>query len=235
MVLYVLLVVETLHVDAGTYFIALLKVDHILNCTAFGLFVAFRQFIYLEPVQTTHLGEEHHRRVHRSLVNVLDEILITSTTGFRTDTAACLLTEVCQRRTFDITEVRYGNYHIIVGIHILRVELGSHLHDPGTTLVAVFLFDLHKLFVDDVVTHLFAGEQLVEVSDEFLDLLILLLQLIDTQAGESTQTHIYDRFRLQVVQVETCLEVRLSVCRSTAGTDDTNYLVDVIYGNDQAL
>ena len=64
MVLYILLIVQTLHVETGTHFVALLQVDHILDSTAFRLFVAFRQFIYFLPVQTTHLREEHHRRVH---------------------------------------------------------------------------------------------------------------------------------------------------------------------------
>ena len=168
-------------------------------------------------------------------MNVLDEVLITSRTGFRTDTAARLLTEVCQRRTFDVAEVRDGDNHIVVRIHILRVELGSHLHDLRLALVAVFLFDLDELCIDHVVTHLFAGEQFVQMCDQFLDLLIFSLQFVDTQAGEGTQTHIYDRFGLQVIEIESLLEIQLSVCRSTACADDLNHLVDVINGDDQAF
>ena len=128
--------------------------------------------------------------------------------------------------------MRDSDDHIVVGVHIFGVELGRHLDDLGLTLVAVLLFDLQELGVNHVVTHLLAGEQFVEVRDQFLDLLVLVLQLVNTQPREGTQTHIYDRLRLQVVEVETCLEVRLCIGRRTAGTDDTNHLVNIIYGDD---
>ena len=130
--------------------------------------------------------------MHRSLVNFLDEVLVAGTAGLRTDTATRLLTEVGERRTLDIAEMRDSDDHVVVGVHIFGVELGRHLDDLGLTLVAVFLFDLLELGVDDVVAHLLAGEQLVEMRDEFLYLLVVVLQLVDTQAGERRQTHIHD-------------------------------------------
>ena len=45
------------------------------------------------------------------------------------------------------------------------------------------------------------------MSNQFLDLLVLSLQLINTQAGEGTETHIHNRLRLQVIEVEAFLEV----------------------------
>ena len=228
-------VIQALHVDTGTHLITLLQVDHVLDSAAFGLLVTLRQVVNLLPVQTTHLREEHHRRVHRSLINPLDEVLITCATGFRTDTATALLTEVSQRSTFDIAQMRNSDHHLVVGVHIFRIELGSHLHNLRAALIAVFVLDLDKLGIDDVVTHLLAGQQLVQMRNQFLDLLIFRLQLIDTQTSESRQTHIYDSFRLQIVQIETLLQVSLSICRSAACTDDTNHLVDIIYGDDQAL
>ena len=155
MVFYVFLVIQPLHVDTGTNLVTFLEVDHILDSTALGLFVALRQVIYLLPVQTSHLGEEHHRRVHRCLINFLNEILVTCATRLRANTATALLTEISQRRTFDITEVRDCNHHLVICIHILRVELSSHLHDLRLTLVAVFILDLDKFGIDQVITHFF--------------------------------------------------------------------------------
>ena len=130
--------------------------------------------------------------MHRSLINLLDEVLVAGTGRLRTDTAAGLLTEVGERRTLDIAEMRNGDDHIVVGVHIFGVELGSHLDDLGLALVAVFLFDLQQFGVDQVIAHLLAGEQFVEVCDEFLYLLVVVLQLVDTQAGERRQTHVHD-------------------------------------------
>ena len=95
--------------------------------------------------------------------------------------------------------MRNGDDHIVIGVHILGVKLRCHLHDLRTALISVFILNLNKFCVDEIVTQLLAGEQLVQMRNEFLNLLIFSLQLVDTQARERAQTHIYDSFGLEVI------------------------------------
>ena len=130
------------------------------------------------------LGEEHHGRVHVRLVNVLNEVLIARSASFGTYSTTTLLTEVSQWGTLDIAEVRNGDNHIVVGIHILWVELGSHLDDACATLIGILLFDFNEFVLDYFIAHHLACEQCVEVLDKLLQLSILFFQLVDTQACE---------------------------------------------------
>ena len=148
--------------------VTLLDIDHVLQRTALGLAVALWQLVYLGPIEATLLGEEHHGRVHIRLVYILDEVLIACCTGLSTYATTTLLTEVSQWSTFDISKVRDGDHHIVVGIHILRIELGSHLDDAGATLVGVLLLDFHKFVLNDLVAQSLASKQRVVVLDELL-------------------------------------------------------------------
>ena len=231
----ILLVVQALHIDERTHFIALLQVNHVLDSAALALLVALGYLIHFQPVEASHLGEEHHRGVHRRLVYILDEVLVARGRSLRADTAAGLRAELAQRRALDIAEVGDSNNHIIVGIHILGVELRRHLHNLRAALVGIFLLNLNQFVLDKVVAHGLAVEQVVEVGNQFLQLRVLGFQLVDTQACQLAQTHIHDGFRLQVIKVKARLKVRLCVCRCAAGADDTHYLVDVVHRGNQAL
>ena len=173
--------------------------------------------------------------MHIGLVYILYEVLITRSAGLRTYAATALLAEVSQWGTLNVTQVRNGNNHIVIGIHILRIELSSHLNDTGATLVSILLFNLHEFVLDHLIAHGLAGEKSVEVLDKFLQLSILLFEFVDTQTCQLRETHIHNRFRLQVIEVEACLQVGLRIRRSAACADNLHYLVNIIYGNNQAL
>ena len=234
-VLDVLGIVQTFDVDEGADLLVFLQVNHVLHSTAFRLAVAFRQVIDLDPVQTAEVGKEHHSRVHRRGVNVLDEIFVTRVAGLGAYTSSTLLTEISQRRTFDVAQVRDGDNHIVVGIHIFGVELGSHLHDARAALVGVLILDLLQFGCYELVAQTLVSEQLVEVCNLLLEFSVLGFQLINTQACERSQTHLHDSLTLRIVEIEALLQVRLCISRRAAGADDLNHLVDVIHGDDQAL
>ena len=231
----VLLVVQALHIDERAHFVALLQVNHVLYSAALALLVALGYLIHFQPVEASHLGEEHHRGVHRRLVYILDEVLVARGRSLRADTAAGLRAELAQRRALDIAEVGDSNNHIVVGIHILGVELRRHLHNLCAALVGIFLLNLNQFVLDKVVAHGLAVKQVVEVGNQFLQLRVFGFQLVNTQACQLAQTHVHNGFRLQVIKVKACLKVRLCVCRCAAGADDTHYLVDVVHRGNQSL
>ena len=183
-VVHIFLIIEVLDMNECTHLVSLLDIDHVLECTTLRLAVALWNIVNLNPIETTLLGEEHHGRVHIRLVYILDEVLIACSTCFSTYSTTTLLTELGQWGTLDITQVRDSDNHIIVGIHILWIELSSHLDDTCTTLVCIFLLDLNQFVLNYLVTLGLVVEQLIEVLNEFLKFSILLLQLFNTQACE---------------------------------------------------
>ena len=64
--------------------------------------------------------------------------------------------------------------------------------DLRTTLVAVFLLHFEQILLHHLLTTLRIVENLLQVGDEFHQIIILLMELIDTQTRELCQTHIDD-------------------------------------------
>ena len=65
-------------------------------------------------------------------------------------------------------------------------------NDLRTTLVAVFLLHFEQILLHHLLTTLGIVENLLQVGDEFHQIIVLLMELIDTQTCELCQTHIDD-------------------------------------------
>ena len=61
------------------------------------------------------------------------------------------------------------------------------------------------------------------------------MELLNTQTGELSQTHIDDSLRLELIEIEASLQVTLGISRSLRVADDTNHLVDIVHGDDQTF
>ena len=81
---------QVLHADEGIDAVACLDVEEVLQGTALSVLSALGDLVDLEPVAAAHLGEEQHRLVHRSRVDVLDEVFVARITTLSTDTATSL-------------------------------------------------------------------------------------------------------------------------------------------------
>ena len=107
--------------------------------------------------------------------------------------------------------------------------------DLRTALVAILLLHLQQILLHDLLAALGVVEDLLQLSNELLQIVELLVELIDTQACQLTETHIYDGLRLKLVEFEAYFEVALSIGRGLAITDNVYHLVDIVDGDDQAL
>ena len=108
-------------------------------------------------------------------------------------------------------------------------------NDLGATGITIFLFHLEQLILHHLLAQFGITQDLLIVSDQLLYLLIFLVQLVDTQTGELTQTHVYDSLALQLVQLEALLQVTLCIRRGLTVADDVHHLIDIIAGDDQSL
>ena len=138
-------------------------------------------------------------------------VFSVSAAAFGTQTATTLSMEVAQRRALDITHVANGDHHGIIGIEVLGIELMVEGDNLRLTLVAILLLHLQQVLLHHLLTTLGVVEDFLQVGDELHQVVVLLVQLIDTQASQLTQTHIDDSLRLELVQVETLLQVALGI------------------------
>ncbi len=173
--------------------------------------------------------------MHRGRIDILREVIVAMTGSLGTDTTASLLVEFVQMGTLDIAHVADGDDHWIIGIEVLGIELVVEGDNLGTTLVAILLLHLLQLILHHLLTTLRIVENLLQVSNKLHQVVIFLMQLVNTQAGELTQAHINDSFRLQLVQVKTSLQITLGITGCLAVPDDMNNLVDVVDGDNQTL
>ena len=107
--------------------------------------------------------------------------------------------------------------------------------DLRLALVAVLVFHLQQVLLHHFLAALGVVENFLQVGNELHQVVVLLVQLLDTQAGQLAETHIYDGLRLELVQLEALLQVTLGVAGRLAVADNLYYLVDVVDGDDQAF
>ena len=191
-----LFVVEVLDAQNCIDGIIRLNVEHILDGATLGVLVALGNLVTLLPVATALLGEEQQRVVHGGGIDILGKVVVTMTGSLGTYASTALLVELVQMGTLDVTHVRNGNNHWIVGIEVLGIKLVIEGNNLGTTLVAILLLHLLQLVLHHLLATLGVIQDFLQVGYQLHEVIVLLMQLIDTQTGQLAQTHIDDGLRL---------------------------------------
>ena len=190
------------YVQAGIDGVVGLDVEHVLNGASLGVLCAFGQFIHLQPVAASLCREEEHRVVHRGRIDVFDEVSFACAATLGTHSAAALCAELCQRCALDVSQMRDGDYHFIIGIEVFGIELRGRKADFRAAFVAVLFLHLDQLVLDDLAAELVITQNLLEVGYAAFDFLILLMQFFLLYVGELCQAHVDDGLGLQVVEPE---------------------------------
>ena len=230
-----LCVIQSLQSEECIHLVIALYVEEVLDGTTLRVAVALWNLVALQPVAAALLGEEQHGLVHGGWIDILGEVLVASAGTLGTNAAASLLTEFRQWSTLDVTQVTHGDNHWIVWIEILWVELVVVWLNHGAARVTILLLHLVELILHYLLAKLRVVQYLVQVVDGLHQLVEFIVQLLQAKTCELAQSHIHNGLTLQFIQVETLLQVALSVGWSLAGTDDVNHLVDIVAGDNQTL
>ena len=228
-------IIQVLHTQVSRYHIVCINVQQVLDGTSLRSLVAFWNFIHLEPVALTLLRKEQKRVVHSSRIDMFDKVFVTGFTSLRAYTATVLRTELRKRCTLDVSHVRDGDDHFVIGIEIFRIELFRSIYDFRTTVVAVFFFHFKQFVLDNLLAKFLVAQNFFEISDLLHQVFVFGMELVLHQSGELAQAHFYDSTSLNFAQVEAGHQVRDSFVRSLGGTDNTDYLVNVIRSDNQSF
>ena len=173
--------------------------------------------------------------MHRSHVDVLDEVLVARGAALGPHAAAVLRAVFGQRRALDVAHVRNGDHHVVVGIEILGIELLRSVDDLRAAFVAVLLLDLQQLVLDDLHLHADVRKHLRQVGDQLLQFVALGEQLAPFESRQGAQAHFDDGRSLDVRQLETLDHRLLGGVGRLRGADDAHDLVDVVLRDQQTL
>ena len=173
--------------------------------------------------------------MHRSRIDVFDKIFITSITTLSSHSASVLCTEFGKRCTLDISEMRYGYNHFIVGIEILGIEFFRRINNLGFAFISVFIPDFDKLVFDNLHTNSLIGQYLMEIIDLIHKIFIFFMQLVLHKAGELTQTHIDNGRSLYFGKRETFHQTGPGLFGTFRRTYDLYDFIDVIASNNETF
>ena len=139
------------------------------------------------------------------------------------------------RESLHITLVRHGHDHVLLDDQVFDVERPDRVRDLASAIVAVLLRDLCKLVFEDVHADRLGTEDAAQLGDDLADLGQFSLDLFGLESGESSQTHVENRLRLTLGQLEPLLQLGRSDLGVLRGSDELDDLVDIVDGDLEAL
>ena len=170
--------------------------------------------------------------MHCCRINKLREVLFAMTCSLCSHSTSSLFAELTQRCALDISHVTHCDYHWIIWIEVFRIELFAWIFDFCTALITVFFFYLVEFILHHLLAKFWVIKNLLQVSNLAFQLFILCMQLVHTQSGQLTQTHIYNGFTLQLVKIKALFQVALCIGRSLTCSNNVYNLIDVITSYD---
>ena len=166
---------------------------------------------------------------------MLDEVLVAGGAALLADAAPRLGTEFGKGCTLDISEMGYGDHHVLVGIEIFRIELVGAHGDLAAAGVAVLGLHLLALVLNYLELEGVAAEDLDAAGDELLEFVIFGLELLALESGELAETHLDDGLSLGLGEAELGDEPLAGLVHALGGADVGDYLVDDIDSLEQTF
>ena len=140
-VLKVFLIAHALHVEVGHHLVVLVNRNQVLDGATLAVLAFLRNLKGSEFVALTLFGEEEQVVVVGGREDVLDEVGVAGGGAFRALASPTLHAVFGQRGALDVTKVRDGDNHGVVGDDVFHAELTCGRHNLGAAGVAIFFFD----------------------------------------------------------------------------------------------
>ena len=163
------------------------------------------------------------------------EVFIPRSGSLHAYAASVLGLVFCKRSPLDISEMRNRDDLVIIGIEVLRIELFCVRYDFRPSFIAIFGLELHGFVLDDFHLHCRICKNIVAPCDEFLQLVVLCLELFPFESGELTESHFHDGRSLCLRESECGHESISGLVHSLGSTDDPDDFVDDIDRLDEAF
>src|SRR5215211_5966898 len=194
-----------------------------------------RKLIDLEAVDLPAVREEEQEVVGRADVEMLDVVVLLEVHPHDAAAATVLLAVGRERQPLHVAGVGDRDHHLLLGDHVLDVDVALEVGDLGAALVAVALLELAQLLDDQGVDPRRVAEDRPELADELRELGVLLADLVGLHGGEAGETHVEDRLRLFLGELELVYQAGAGGVRVGRGADQLDHRVEVVQRDEKAL
>ena len=109
----------------------------------------FWDFICLQPVNSSHIGEEIQIMMCSRHQKIFDIILINRLHSFDSTTTAVLCFKIIYGHTLDITKTGHGNDSILLRNQILHRDIQFIIADLTASVITIFFSNRSHLCLDD--------------------------------------------------------------------------------------
>src|SRR5580704_677048 len=149
-------------------------------------------FVNLEPVDASGVGENEKERVRGGDEEMLDEIFVAGLHAHAPLASAALVAVSGDRGALEIAAVADGDGHLLVGDQVFELNFGGFVFDEGAAFVAVELFNFFELFDDDAAQLLFGTENRFVVGDVVASGFQLFVDFVDREPSQAMQLQFED-------------------------------------------
>ena len=217
------------------YLIVGLYVQHILYRPALAYLASFGYIVDSHPIAFAFLGEKQHIVVHRGGINIFDEVFVFCSASLGAYATSILSLKLGKRSTFDISLMRNGDNHLVVGIEIFGVHLFARIYYLGTTRVAEFVFKLQHFVDNDLHSSFDFCQNIAQIFYTFQKLFVLQTQLILLHSSELAKSKFYDISSLPLGKREALHKAFLRLRRCFRIAYYTYGFVEIIEDNHQTF
>ena len=134
--------------ENGANRLARLQREQAADVFAFAGCAYVGDFVDLEPVDASVVGEDEKVGVGGSDEEMFDEILVARLHAHAPLASAALIAVGGDRSSLHVAGVACGDGHLLVGDQVFEMDLGGFVFDDGAAFVTVELFDFFELFDD---------------------------------------------------------------------------------------
>ena len=161
----------------------------------------FGQFVGLEAIDQTKVGEEQDPVVRGADEEVADNIVLLQLGTTHTLAAAFLAAVEVNLGALGITGRGQGDDDVFTGDEVFVGHISATSNELGATLIAVFFDDFSQLIADDLALALGASKNILVVLNSEQEFLQLVDNLLTLQGSQTTQLHRQDSVRLDIVDI----------------------------------
>ena len=226
-----LLICKVFDIQNGADLIVWWKLDEVLDRSALALFLSIRDLINLQPVTPSFLGKEHKGMVCTGNKQVFNIILFPCFSAHGAPAPSFLDTVLGCRSSLDISEMRHRYHHIFFFDQVFQAHLIIKVGDLTAAFVSKLLLHFAQFRFDQFIPQSCVCKQGFQVGDQFHDLCILFLDLIDLHSREPLQPEVKHGAGLYLRHPELADKPFPGLFRCGTVADQFDHFVQVVQRN----
>ena len=135
---------------------------------------------------------------------MLDVVAVLEIHAHHADAAPALLAIGRHGEALDVARESDRDDHVLLGDHVLELELVLGCDDLGAAVVAarIDLLQLEQLLADQAVDPYLVREDRPQLRDSLLQIRVLVLDLLPLERGEPGEAKVEDRLGLDLGELE---------------------------------